>query len=151
MKTPIIKSLLLATIVSIAQVSCNNSPKEKEADLNAAKGDVVEAKADLVESRLDSIKDFSKYKESIEKKLVENDRVIAELKSKNNSKDKSTQQLYVKQLDKLELKNSELKSKIENYRQGPEQKWELFKVDFNKDIDDLGKSISNMAERNMKK
>ena len=53
--------------------------------------------------------------------------------------------------DKLEMKNAELKHKIEDYKQGPEQKWELFKIDFNKDVDDLGKSISNMAERNMKK
>jgi len=149
MKNPIMKSLLLATMVSIAVVSCNNSPKEKEKDLNEAKDEVVDAKADLAESTLDSISNFNKYKESIVKKLTENKRVIVELKSKNNSKDKSKKELYIKQLNKLELKNEELKSKLENYRQGPEQKWELFKVDFNKDVDDLGKSISNMAERNM--
>lgn len=151
MKSPIMKSLLLAAMVSIAVVSCNNSPKEKEEDLNEAKDEVVDAKADLAESTLDSISDFNKYKESIEIKLTENESVIAELKAKDNSNNKSTQELFVKQLDKLELKNAELKSKLENYREGPEQKWELFKVDFNKDVDDLGKSISNMAERNMKK
>lgn len=151
MKNTIMKSLLLATIVSITAVSCNNSPKEKQENLNESKDEVVDAKADLAESTLDSISDFNKYKESIEKKLIENEKVIVELKAKNNSKEKSSQELYIKQLDKLELKNEELKSKLENYREGPEQKWELFKVDFNKDVDDLGKSISNMAERNMKK
>ncbi len=151
MKTPILKLVLLAAIVSMVYISCNNSPKAKEENLNEAKDEVVDAKADLVESTKDSINDFKKYKESIEKKLVENDKVIADLKSKNNSKDISTKELYVNQLDKLEKKNAELKHKIEDYKEGPEQKWELFKVDFNKDVDDLGKSISNIAQRNMKK
>ena len=151
MKTPILKLVILAAIVGMVYISCNNSPKEKEEDLNKAKDEVVDAKADLATSTRDSINDFNKYKESIEKKLVENDKVIADLKSKNTSKDKSTHELYVQELDKLEMKNAELKLKIEDYKQGPEQKWELFQVDFNKDVDNLGKSISNMAQRNMKK
>lgn len=151
MKTPIIRMVTLAVVASITLLSCNNSPKDKEENLNEAKDEVVDARADLTEARLDSINDFNKYKVSIERKLTDNELVIADLKSKNDSKDKSTQALYLQQLNKLELKNAELKSKLENYKQGPEQKWELFQVDFNKEMDDLGKSISNMAERNMKK
>lgn len=151
MKTSIFKFLVLAAVVGMVYISCNNSPKQKEEKLNDAKDEVVDAKEDLAKSKLDSIGNFNKYKESIENKLAENERKIVALKAKNTSKDKSTQELYVKQLDKLEMKNAELKHKIEDYKQGPEQKWELFKIDFNKDVDDLGKSISNMAERNMKK
>ncbi len=151
MKTPILKLVILAAIVGMVYISCNNSPKAKEENLKEAKDEVVDAKADLAKTTLDSINDFNKYKESMEKKLAENEKLIADLKSKNTSKDKSTQALYVNQLDKLEMRNGELKHKIEVYKQGPEQKWELYKVDFNKDMDDLGKSISNMAERNMKK
>ena len=151
MKTPILKMVVLAAIVSMVYISCNNSPKAKEENLNEAKDEVVDAREDLAKATHDSISDFNKYKESIEKKLAENEKVIADLKSKNTSKDKSTQALYLNQLYKLEMKNGELKHKIEDYKEGPEQKRELFKVDFNKDVDDLGKSISNMAERNMKK
>jgi predicted RecB family endonuclease len=151
MKVTIFKTALLASVVGFAVVSCNNSPKEKEEDLNTAKTEVIDAKADLAQAKYDSIKDYITYKESITKKLVENEKVIAELKSKINSSDKATNDLYWQQLDKLEKRNAELKHKIEDYKQGPQQKWELFKVEFNKNIDDLGKSISNMAERNMKK
>lgn len=151
MKTPFFKLIILAALVGMVYISCNNSPKQKEEKLNDAKGEVLDAKEALAKSKLDSISDFNKYKESIENKLFENEKKITALKAKNTSKDQSTQALYVKQLDKLEMKNAELKHKIEDYKQGPEQKWELFKIDFNKDVDDLGKSISNMAERNMKK
>lgn len=51
----------------------------------------------------------------------------------------------------MKKSNEDLKLKIYNYEQGPTQKWELFKVDFNNELDDLGKSISNMAEHNKKK
>ncbi|MFZ4106278.1 hypothetical protein [Flavobacterium sp.] len=151
MKTPLLKITLLAAIISFVFISCNNSPKDKEKNLNDAMDKVQEAKEELSNSTLDSISDFQKYKSSIETKLVENEKIIANLKSNNTSKDESTKKLYRNQLDKLKMKNEELKAKIENYKESPEQKWELFKVDFNKDMDDLGKSISNMAERNMKK
>jgi hypothetical protein len=149
MKTPILRTSVLTAIVSLALLSCNNSPKAKEDNLNAAKDEVEDAREDLVQTTSDSINDFNKYKNSIQMKLDENEKVIADLKA--NSKNMPDQAMYYKQLDDLKLKNLELKAKIENYQQGPEQKWELFKVDFNKEMDNLGKSISNAADRNMKK
>ncbi len=151
MKTPELKMVVLAAVVSMTTISCNNSTKEKEEHLTEAKEKVADAKEDLAKSTQDSISTFNKYKESIEKKLEANENRIATLKATNSSKDKSTQAMYIKQLDKLEMKNKDLKHKIEDYKEGPEQKWELFTINFNKDVDDLGKSISNMAERNMKK
>ncbi len=150
MKTRIILNLLLAALVSISVPSCNKSPKAKEADLNDAKQEVEKAKEDLDEAKIDSVVAFNKYKSSIQIKLVENEKVITDLKAKIGDKDRKTQTLYYKQLENLQIKNTELKLKIENYKQGPTQKWELFKVDFNNELDNLGKSISNTANNNMK-
>lgn len=150
MKTRIILNLLLAVLVSISVSSCNKSPKAKEADLNDAKQEVEKAKEDLDEAKIDSVVAFNKYKSSIQIKLVENEKVITDLKAKIGDKDRKTQTLYYKQLENLQIKNTELKLKIENYKQGPTQKWELFKVDFNNELDNLGKSISNTANNNMK-
>jgi hypothetical protein len=150
MKTRIILNLLLATLVSISISSCNKSPKAKEAELNEAKQEVENAEVDLDEAKTDSVYAFNKYKSSIQIKLVENEKVITDLKAKIKDKDRKTQTLYYRQLENLQIKNTELKLKIENYKQGPTQKWELFKVDFNNELDDLGKSISNTAKNNMK-
>ena len=151
MKTPILKSIVMVTVTSLAVMSCNNSPKAKEQELENAMEEVVVAKDELDESTTDSIYDFKKFKESIELKLIENEKVIADLKARNNSSDKATKASFEKELRKLEIRNEQLVAKIDNYKQGPAQKWELFKVDFNRDLDDLGKSISTMAEQNMKK
>jgi len=141
MKTRIILNLLLAVLVSISISSCNKSPKAKEAELNEAKQEVENAEVDLDEAKTDSVYAFNKYKSSIQIKLVENVKVITDLKVKIEDKDRKTQTLYYRQLENLQIKNTELKLKIENYKQGPTQKWELFKVDFNNELDDLGKSI----------
>ena len=66
MKTSIFKFLVLAAVVGMVYISCNNSPKQKEEKLNDAKDEVVDAKEDLAKSKLDSIGDFNKYKEIIE-------------------------------------------------------------------------------------
>jgi predicted RNase H-like nuclease (RuvC/YqgF family) len=150
MKTRIILNLFLATLVSISILSCNKSPKSKQVDLNEAKQEVEIAKKDLDKATTDSVNAFNKYKSSIQIKLVENERIITNLKDKIKDKDRKTKTLYYKQLENLQIRNTELKLKIENYRQGPTQKWELFKVDFNNDLDDLGKTISTTANNNMK-
>jgi len=131
--------------------SCNNSPTAKEEDVKEATQDLIDAKADLDQAEYDSISDFNTFKESIQLKLVENQNVINDLKSKISSKGKVDRDIDEVEINKLEKRNTKLKLKIENYEQGPEQKWALFKVDFNNELDDLGKSISNMANRNKKK
>ena len=150
MKTRILFNVLLAVLVSIFISSCNKSPKAKEEVLNNAKQDVVIANDDLNEATSDSIVEFNKYKTSIQTKLAENEKVISDLKASIKAEDRKTQTLYNKQLENLQLRNTELKLKIETYKQGPTQKWELFKVDFNKELDKLGKSISSTANNNLK-
>jgi len=132
-------------------VGCNNSPKAKEGELENAKEDVVDAEAALQQSKLDSVSDYNTFRTSIETKLVENQRQIDEQKATINASKDSNKAMYTEQLAKLEEKNEKLKAKLQDYdQQGTSEKWELFKVEVNKDIDDLGKSISNMAARNMK-
>ena len=131
--------------------SCNNSPTAKEEDVQEATQDLIDAEADLEQAEYDSISDFNTFKESIQIKLAENQNVIDDLKLKITSKGKVERDIDEVEINKLEKRNTDLRLKIENYEQGPEQKWELFKVDFNNELDNLGQSISDMADRNKKK
>jgi predicted RNase H-like nuclease (RuvC/YqgF family) len=152
MKNYILKSITLMSFLGLLLVGCNNTPKAKEGELEDAKEDVVQAESDLQQSKLDSVSDYTTFKTSIDLKLDENERQIAAMKATINSSKDSNKPEYEKQLAQLEEKNTKLKTKIQDYdQQGTSEKWELFKVEFNKDMDDLGKSISNMADRNMKK
>lgn len=151
MKKYILKSILLTAIASLMLVGCNNSPKEKEVELEDAQEDVIDAKVALQQSKLDSINDYNTFKKSIELKIDENQKQINEIAIKVDRSNDKNRAANVKELAKLEEKNQELKTKLNEYnQQGTAEKWELFKVEVNNDIDELGKSISNMAERNMK-
>lgn len=113
--------------------------------------DVIDAKVALQQSKLDSINDYNTFKNSIELKIDENQKQINEIAIKVDRSNDKNRAANVKELAKLEEKNEELKAKLNEYdQQGTAEKWELFKVEVNNDIDELGKSISNMAERNMK-
>lgn len=151
MKTYILKTILTTSIIGLFMTSCNNSPTAKEEDVKEATQDLIDAEADLDQAEYDSISDFNTFKESIQLKLVENQKVIDDLKLKITSKGKVERDIDEVEINKLEKRNTDLRLKIENYEQGPAQKWALFKVDFNNELDDLGKSISEMADRNMKK
>ncbi len=151
MKTYILKTILTTSIIGLFMTSCNNSPTAKEEDVKEATQDLIDAEADLDQAEYDSISDFNTFKESIQLKLVENQKVIDDLKLKITSKRKVERDIDEVEINKLEKRNTDLRLKIENYEQGPAQKWALFKVDFNNELDDLGKSISEMADRNKKK
>ena len=103
MKTRIILNLILAALVSISISSCNKSPKAKEAELNEAKQEVENAEEDLDEAKTVSVYAFNKYKSSIQIKLVENEKVITDLKAKIEDKDRKTQTLYYRQLENLQI------------------------------------------------
>lgn len=151
MKTITLKIVLISSLIGFFVTSCNNSPSAKESNLEQAKEDLIEAKAELEQAENDSINNFNTYKKSIQLKLVENQELIRDLKMKISSKPKVERDIDQVEINRLESRNTELKLKIENYELGPEQRWALFKVDLNNELDDLGKSISSMAERNKKK
>ena len=151
MKKAIVKLAAITFGISLFLVSCNKSPASKENDVQDAKEDLVEAKQDLNEAQQDSINDFNTFKETIDLKIAENKKTIQELKSKNNKKGKSERQAAEIEINKLEKRNTELELRIQNYEQGSAEKWTLFKAEVNKEMDELGKSISSMAQRNMKK
>jgi phage regulator Rha-like protein len=149
MKRSILKRSFITGLFCIILMSCNNSPAAKEKDLNEAVEDLVNTKEELDQAEYDSIKDFKEYKDSILLKLEANEKVITDLKLKINLKSLSERKVDQVEIDRLEKRHEALKVKIENYTPGLEQQWELFKVDFIKELDELGKSLSKISERNM--
>jgi len=140
-----------ACIAIAALTGCNNSTEKKAENVEDAKAIVTEATSDLNAARIDSANDFIRYQKASELKITENNNKIAELKAKMLAEKMEANTRYANQLDELDKKNMQLKSRIQDYKGGSKDKWDMFKLNFNKDMDDLGKSISAFAEKNMKK
>jgi hypothetical protein len=150
MKANILIISILTSLAAMAFVGCNFSIDQKEQALEKAKDNLETATADLELARSDSA-EFANYKIVSELKLRENELLIAEMKDKMKSERRESLTRYEKQLDSLDIQNSKLRNNMQMYRSENRAKWEQFKQNFNKEMDELGKKISQMAEKNMKK
>ena len=144
MKTKYFKMSVLACIITAGMISCKPSPTQQAEKVEDAQEKVDEETAKLNQSIIDSTNEYTKYKMESELKLKANEVKIADLKAKTNAQNKVTRDNYDKKLNELELKNAKLKENMENYKQGNQTDWEKFKTDFNREMDDLGKAISNI-------
>ena len=48
----------------------------------------------------------------------------------------------------LEQRNKGMKMKMDNYKLEGKQKWEIFKTEFNHDLDGLGKAFNDITIKN---
>ena len=144
------KMTFLVCIATVAITSCNFTTEQKAETLEKAKANVEEASQDLDIARADSV-EYSNYKVESEKKLKENELLIADMKDRMKSERKETRLKYKMQLDSLDMQNSQLRNDMHVYSSQGKENWEKFKKGFNKELDALGKAISQLAERNMKK
>jgi len=150
MKTNIFFASLIICTASVVITSCNFSTEQKAETLEKAKSNVVEASQDLDLARSDSA-EFASYKVESEKKLKENELLIADMKDKMKSERKESIVKYKKQLDSLDMQNSHLRNDMHFYSSQGKENWEKFKKGFNMELDALGKAISHLAEKNIKK
>lgn len=149
MKATNLKTITLACIVAMEIISCS-SPKQKAENLENAKENLINAQDDLDKAVLDSTNEYDRYKIESEAKLKANDLKIAELKVKMKADKLEIRTKYEKQLNELEMKNAKLKTNIEDYKETNKNKWEIFKSNLNKEIEDIGKAITKMTEENQK-
>lgn len=150
MYTHVLKMAFLTSIALVVITSCNFSTEQKAETLEKAKANVEEATQDLDIARQDSA-EYANYKIESEKRLRENELLIADMKDKMKSERQESMVKYKKQLDSLDMQNSQLRNNMHTYNSQGKANWESFKKGFNKELDALGKAISQLAERNMKK
>ena len=151
MKNSKVMLVAFAVIMSFAIMSCKSNTEEKEENLEEAKEEVVVAKEELTAARLDSINEYSKYRKEIDNRLAENDKQIAEIRANVKMQKASIRAKMDKDLDVLMQKNEDFKIEMKNQKDGIYSNWESFKQSYNTNLDALGKSISEMAQNNMKK
>jgi len=151
MKINIFKYALMAMIAHGGIQSCNPKPSEKAEEVVEAKEDLEISQKELDEAIDDSAREESQFKIEMENRLAENEKKILDLKMAANKERKETREKYEEEMKDLETKNQNLKNKVKDYKKSTAEKWQDFKMSVNMEMDELGKSISARAEKNMKK
>ncbi|MBK7805153.1 MAG: hypothetical protein KA270_18405 [Saprospiraceae bacterium] len=139
------KLLFLFTMLGIFFMftSCDNAAQK----VVKAEENVVDAEKDLQMAEEEYLADVEQYKLLSAEKIAANDRSIAEFNARIEQEKKEVRADYKAKIKSLETKNSDMKKKMDEYRVEGKDKWELFKTEFGKDMDELGESISNFGKK----
>jgi predicted RNase H-like nuclease (RuvC/YqgF family) len=79
-----------------------------------------------------------------------NEKNISDLKDKLANQNMEVKTKYEKKLEELDQKNSDLKIKLEEYKEDGTDKFEKFKTEYLNEIDEIGKSIKDLTAKIVK-
>ena len=155
MKKTIIAIAITSMIIAGSVFTSCKSPAQKEEDAQAK---VQDAKQDLKDAQTDAntqavkvatAEEWTAFKTESELKIRDNDVRIAELKVKMNKPGKVLDGIYEKRILALEKQNKDLQVRINTYDNNRSD-WELFKREFNHDMDELGQALKDLTVKNTK-
>lgn len=116
--------------------------KEKVADANQ---DLKEAKREV---RAEWQENWLKFKRDNDQDIAANERRFLDLRKEVNDVDTRYRAKYNTRIDELERRNNELRDRIINYKDDGDPRWEEFKTEIKRDMDDLKSSVSNITIKN---
>ncbi len=151
MKTNFSRLTMMGGLLIIGLSACSDTPKDKEEKVGEAQDNLAEAKEDYETSMTDSINEYARFKAETDQKLIDNDNRLAELRAKMKADKRALNADYEKDVAEMEKKNATLKEKLRNRKEDANDDWDAFKTNVNQEMDELGKSISEMAQENMEK
>ena len=146
MKKSYMSLVLSFFLTTILLISCA-SPSEK---VENAKEEVLDANNKLDTAIKNYQADINAYKIETASKIAANELAIKNFNSKIENEKKELRASYLSKIEVLEKKNRDLKNKLDNYQDDGNDKWRTFKAEFGKEMDDLGKSIKDLASKDNK-
>jgi hypothetical protein len=143
-----ITTFLTGTIL----VGCQDSSKKEEVakdNVEEARDNLDDAKEELSDIRAAATeKEWNAFKESTDSTIKQNEIRISEMKTKMKKTGKSIDEMYAKQIEELELKNRNIKLKVQEYKNDTNSDWESFKEEYKRDMDELGTAMKNITVDN---
>lgn len=139
--------------LAVLITGCSKNTEQKVADakdkVSDAKAKVADADQDLKTATQDERAEWKQswlsYKDDVDKDMADNATSIATLRAEVAKIDKRYQANYKQSLDEAERKNNELKDRVNNYKDEGDAKWELFKTDTKRELDELTATIKNIS------
>lgn len=141
--------ICLAGSLLTACLSDNQKNAQAKVDSAQANLDKVKVNAAIVEQKAATERNSKRLNWSPELKIKNNEVAIAALKLKMNKSGSALDEVYARRIDSIEIKNKNLKTRVNDYER-THSDWTKFKQDFNRDMDDLGRSITKIVNSKSK-
>lgn len=139
-------SLIFSALLLLAGtelISCNSSAEKVE----KAEEEVKVANENLDEANAAYLADVEKFKLETNQKIDDNAKSIADFNARIATDKKEAKAEYKAKIAALELKNTDMKKKIADYKADGKDGWAKFKEEFNHDMDELGKTLKDFTTK----
>lgn len=144
-----ITNLWISTIfvVSGLLVTGCKSSTEKVED---AEENVLEATEDLATENEAFLLEVEEYKKSTNAQIAANEKSIMDFNARIATQKSNAKVAYEKRIEELNNKNSDMKKKMDDFKSDNRENWEIFKTEFNRDMEELGASFRDFTIKNEK-
>ncbi len=139
----VIITLILAVI--FGAISCQSSSSER---LEDAQAEAAEADKNLSNAKEEYITDMDNFKKETSIKISANEQSIKEFKASIASSKKDIKAEYDNKINDLEVKNTDMKRKLSEYKVEGEDQWNAFKNEFSQDLEELGVALQELTVDN---
>lgn len=143
------KTILMLTaslLITGGIVTGCNTPAEK---VEKAQQEVDEANNKLDKVTDEYQADIAKYRLEATERIAANEKSIAEFNARIDDQKKVAKADYTIKIAELEKKNTDMKKKMDDYKEDGKDKWEKFKLEFNHDLEELGKAFKDLTVKNV--
>jgi chromosome segregation ATPase len=90
------------------------------------------------------------YRKETEAKIAANNESIAAFNARIDSKKAEAKTDYKNRIAELENKNTDMKKRLDEYKADGKDNWEIFKLEFSRDMEELGKAFKDLTVTNTK-
>jgi len=144
------KMIFRVTVGAIAVSSTLFSCTSKERKVEEERGNAQEARQDLREAERELNAEYPAFRIDAEEKIVRNEKRIVELRAiVDKPGTKAFDGMRKKRIEELSEKNALLRSRLNAYEK-ERSDWEVFKREFNHDMNQLGEAFSDLGNKNTK-
>jgi uncharacterized protein HemX len=140
LKVTIIAALCILLMVLF--ISCSKAPKagDENTEVNINQTPAPDTTAVKTPAQME----WEQFKADEEAMIAANDKIIMEYKTKMTDTKGKLKASYNKKIEALEMKNKEMKTKLDGYKQGNPSEWDKFKAEFKINMDLLDKDIQTV-------
>lgn len=144
---------ILAVTTSLLAGGIFTSCQSNDQKVEAAKDKVQDARQDLIEAQTDAYdaevakinsEEWKTFKIETENNIKNNELRIAELRVQLEKPGKIFDPIYKNKIEVLEQKNLDMKNRLIAY-ENSQSDWEVFKSEFNQDMEDLNKALREFS------
>jgi preprotein translocase subunit SecF len=138
----IIFGLMAVLFIIISVIISCNTPEQK---VEKAEKNVKEANKKLDVANANYMKDIEVYRIETGKRIAENTKSIEDFNIRIATQKQAAKDKYERKMAELSQKNTDMKKRLEEYTSDGDEKWQVFKNEFNAEMYALGNSLRTLT------